>query len=318
MNEELLYWSAGVPFRTENGVLYIGALKFLYGAEFFPAYYYAAVKGASKNDLIALCSGSRKAAALTRELIAANVLIQGIPGLNEMFYGLMPYTESRTDESLFTDREKLTGFRTKVIRRNMAENSSAVPLKLDLPKVPEHLRNHCTTRSFDREKLLCFSDLSALLSAFGENAFRKDARYYPSAGGLYPIDLYLYVKAGRTERLSEGIYYYCPAENTLSQINGNTLPESIHYPTNRSIFADSAVSIMMVYNSGCNIPKYGYKGYAYALLDCGIMTHLLYSEANRLGLGCCSIGDLNFKEAGKIIGLPVDSVIVHTAEIGCR
>lgn len=319
MNIELLYWSAGVSFWVENGILYVGALKFLYGAEFFPDYYYAAIRGITKEDLITRFSGSKKAASLTRELIAAKVLIPGVPGLNEMFYGLMPYTECRKDETLFTDPEKLSAFKTSVVRRNLAQGTNSTPVKLiQTEEILENLRRHCTTRSFDREKQLSFSDFSALLSAFGENAFRKDARYYPSAGGLYPIDFYLFVKKNRVEGLSEGIYYYCPFEHALYKINDDVLTEQIHYPTNREIFASSAISIMMVYRSECNIPKYGYKGYAYALLDCGIMTELLYSEANRLGLGCCSIGDMDFREAEKVIGLSSDAVIFHTVEIGCR
>jgi nitroreductase len=64
--------------------------------------------------------------------------------------------------------------------------------------------------------------------------------------------------------------------------------------------------------------KYGYKGYAYALLDCGIMTELLYAEANRLGAGCCSIGDMDHGKVEEMLGLPSKSVILHTIEIGCK
>lgn len=318
MNNELLYWSAGVPFRTDNDKVIAGALKFSYGAEFFPELYYLTVNGISKKDLMEHFEGNKKAAALIRELISARVLIKGVPRLNEMFYGLSPYTAGICDEELYLDPDKLEKAKKKIVNRNICGDLQTVPVQLEDTQLPEHLRLHRSTRSFDVDKKISFDELSAFLAVFRDNKLRKNARSYPSAGGLYPIDIYLCIKDKRVDKLEKGMYYYCPVNNSLYKICDKIIEEAFHYPTNREIYLSSAVSVLMVYNSGCNMPKYGYKGYAYALLDCGIMTELLYAEVNRLGAGCCSIGDMDFGKVEKMLGLPPESVMLHTIEIGYK
>ena len=316
MNDEMLYWSAGVPFRTDDDKVYAGALKFSYGSEFFPELYYLTVNGIKKNDLIDHFGNNKKAAAIIRELISARVLITCIPHMNEMFYGLSPYTDTIHDEELYLYPDKLAELKDNIVNRNICADMQTVSVKLEETQIPEHLLSHCTTRSFDIRSKLSFDLISALVSVYRKNPYRDNARFYPSAGGLYPIDIYLCVKENRVEKLDKGIYYYCPTENSLYKICDEIIGESVHYPTNRDIYLSSAASIFMVYNSKCNMIKYGYKGYAYALLDCGIMTELLYKEANILGIGCCSIGDMDFCTVEKMLGLQPESLMLHTIEIG--
>ncbi len=316
MNNDVLYWSAGVPFRIDNNKVIAGALKFSYGSELFPELYYLTVNGISKNDLIGHFKGNKKAAALIRELISARVLIKGVPRLNEMFYGLSPYTATLRDEELYLDPDKLEAAKNKIVNRNICGDLQTVPVRMEDTQIPDHLRSHCSTRSFDADKKIGFDELSAFLAVFRDNKFRKNARFYPSAGGLYPIDIYLCIKEKRVDKLEKGMYYYCPVNNSLYKLSDCIIEESFHYPTNREIYSSSAVSVLMVYNSGCNMPKYSYKGYAYALLDCGIMTELLYTEVSRLGAGCCSIGDMDFGKVEEMLGLPPESVMLHTIEIG--
>ncbi|MGC8764863.1 MAG: SagB/ThcOx family dehydrogenase, partial [Brevinematia bacterium] len=72
-----------------------------------------------------------------------------------------------------------------------------------------------STRSFS-SKSLRLSDISALLWAGQGITSRDRLRTAPSAGALYPIELYLV--AFNVEALSPGIYKYLPFEHSLKLI----------------------------------------------------------------------------------------------------
>ena len=53
---------------------------------------------------------------------------------------------------------------------------------------------HCSTRVFNTEEIMSFKEFSSILSILISRSSRGYTRYYPSAGGLFPIDIYMYVK----------------------------------------------------------------------------------------------------------------------------
>src|SRR5206468_2901043 len=76
--------------------------------------------------------------------------------------------------------------------------------------------NRHSERQFTLEKVPAH-ELSALLCVL---SFRREKsggiRYaYGSAGGLYPLQTYVAVKAGRVEGLACGTYYYDPGSHEL-------------------------------------------------------------------------------------------------------
>lgn len=61
--------------------------------------------------------------------------------------------------------------------------------------------------------------------------------YYASAGGLYPIDVYVYIKENRIKEIPGGLYYYSPKLNCLQKIKKeNVINEESQYFMNKDIF----------------------------------------------------------------------------------
>ena len=318
MNSEKLYWSPGVDFVVSGESLHIGRLDFAYGTELFPQYYYLTRGGIEKEKLFAAFAHRKTAVSLTRQLLRAGVLINGLPGLKEFFYGLHPYTDTLQNEALFLDEAQFTAYQTEVSLRCVKRSECGADILLPEAEVPSFFQNHETIRCFDEQRVLDLKTLSGFLSVFRARLDRKASRYYPSAGGLYPIDLYLFVKSGRVEGLAEGMYYYHPGTHVLSALECETITEELHYITNRDIFRSSAVSLYLVYHGAANLYKYGFQGYAYGLLDTGIMAEAAYLAGQSLGLGLCSIGDMHFDRLGKLLQLRADEVPFHAMEIGWR
>lgn len=112
---------------------------------------------------------------------------------------------------------------------------------------------------------------------------------YPSPGGLYPMQVYAYVRQGRVEGLEEGYYYYQPETHSLCQLTpGAAAPDYI--ATARSMAAKSALTLYLVADLDAIEPLYGRLGRDYCLIEAGCMSQLLMEEAPRHSLGTCPIG----------------------------
>lgn len=125
----------------------------------------------------------------------------------------------------------------------------------------------------------------------------NDARkfLYGSAGGLYPVQTYVYAVPDRIENIAGGIYYYDPEQHALVTIDTSArLDETPHFPTNRPIFQSSAFSLFFVAAMDAIQPLYGSASRDYCLIEAGQMAQLLTQAAPDYDLGVCGIGAMNF------------------------
>ncbi|HHU52055.1 MAG TPA: AMP-binding protein [Firmicutes bacterium] len=172
---------------------------------------------------------------------------------------------------------------------------------------------------FNQKDKISFPTFSRLLSVFRQIREENKIRYYYAcAGGLYPIDIFVYVKENRVEGLEEGLYYYNPRENALYLVNNDVITDQAHYFTNKAIYNSSAFSLFFIYNAEVTMPKYGADGYFYACIDTGIMVSTLTHVAEALNIGLCSIGDMMFDQIREKFNLAEEQVWIHTVEGGIK
>jgi epothilone synthetase B len=136
---------------------------------------------------------------------------------------------------------------------------------------------------------------------------------YGSAGNLYPVQTYLYVKDGRVEGLAAGTYYYHPGEHRLTLLTPGALVEqSVHTAVNRAVFQDAAFSVFLVGRLDAITPMYGEMGRHYATIEAGLMTQLLETSAPASLIGLCQIGSLDFESVRHLFKLDDDHVLLHS------
>lgn len=146
------------------------------------------------------------------------------------------------------------------------------------------------------------SDLSQLLWACQGISGPGGLRTAPSAGALYPLEVYLV--AGEVEGLSPGIYHYLPAENVLETIrNGDYRVDLSLSALNQSAVreAPAVLVITAVYNRTTD--KYGERGIRYVHMEAGHAAQNVYLQATSLGMGTVSIGAFHDGEMQKILSL---------------
>lgn len=114
---------------------------------------------------------------------------------------------------------------------------------------------------------------------------------YPSAGNLYPVQTYLYIKPARIEGLPGGFYYHHPQQHRLLPLSSaDTSIPSLYAGPNRPIFEQAAFSIFLVADMDAIVPMYGEIARDFVLLEAGYMSQLLMMEASQHLLGLCPIG----------------------------
>lgn len=157
--------------------------------------------------------------------------------------------------------------------------------------------------------------LGALLACLRQARIQGRIKYlYPSAGGLYPVQTYLYAKPSRVEGLQGGIYYYDPATNTLVPVSEcGTLNAEIHtvFP-NQPAYESSAFSVFFIAQLAAIEPKYGARSKEFCKVEAGAMAQLLATAAEDNELGVCNIGWLHFHQIEKLFKLDPSHWLVHS------
>jgi SagB-type dehydrogenase family enzyme len=165
---------------------------------------------------------------------------------------------------------------------------------------------------------ISFEQFSDFLSTLRQGEVAGLPKYlYPSAGGIYPVQTYLYIKPGRVDKLEEGIYYYHPVEHQLILLTaGASIPRECHYVHNRPVFDNSAFSMFFVGELAAISPIYKQASRDFCMLEAGYMGQLLMTSAPRYQLGVCPIGEVDYDMIAPLFDLGKEQIFLHCLEGG--
>jgi amino acid adenylation domain-containing protein len=121
---------------------------------------------------------------------------------------------------------------------------------------------------------------------------------YSSAGGLYPVQTYVFVKAGRVSDLVEGLYYHNPMQHTLVRLTTQAVINRDCFDplVNQPIYDEAAFCLFFVSAMALIEPMYGVESERFASIEAGLMAQVLDLKAPEVGIGLCHIGAINHSE----------------------
>lgn len=139
-------------------------------------------------------------------------------------------------------------------------------------------------------------------------------RLIPSAGALYPLELY--VLAVRASTIQPAVYHYDPLDHCLERLDGRLtdLSEALVDPT----LADSASFLVVLTGVFWRSRfKYGLRGYRFTLLEAGHAAQNALLAAAALGLGAVPLGGFYDARLDALVGADgVDESVVYALAFG--
>lgn len=200
------------------------------------------------------------------------------------------------------------------------EKNEIVTIKLPEPKtdgsvsVEKALSQRRSRRNLLEEKIR-LEDLSQILWAAQGITKGEKFRTAPSAGALYPMEIYVVV--GNVENIKAGIYKYKPYDNELVKILYGDVRKDLFKACLWQNFIEKTpltIIIAAVYERVTK--KYGERGKMYVHMEAGHIGQNIYLQCESLKLGTVAVGAFLDEEVKKILRLEKEETPLYIFPIG--
>ena len=182
--------------------------------------------------------------------------------------------------------------------------------------IEQSLLNRRSIRGYTGEPL-ALQEVSQLLWAAQGITGVRGFRTAPSAGALYPLEVYLV--AGDVEDLPPGVYRYEPDEHQLTRIiRGDKRAELVGAALAQPWVKEGAISVVFTAIYERATGKYGDKGIRYVHMEVGHAAQNLCLQATAMGLGAVTVGAFYDGRVAKLLNLPQDEHPLYIIPVGQR
>ena len=185
-------------------------------------------------------------------------------------------------------------------------------MKLPPPKtkgetsLEETLKQRRSIRSFTPQSLT-WEQISQLLWAAQGITDKEGFRTAPSAGALYPLEIYLVIK--------EGVYHYKPEGHELEQVlTGDVRPNLAALSDDFIAEAPANIVITAIY------PRmersYREKSSRYVHIEVGHVAQNIHLQAVAMGLGSVPVGAFYGEQVHRVLSLPKNHQPLYIIPVG--
>ncbi|MGD9110532.1 MAG: DJ-1/PfpI family protein [Phycisphaerales bacterium] len=182
-----------------------------------------------------------------------------------------------------------TGLSALVLSQRQGGLSSLKVIQLQKPKLKgsisleETLAKRRSIRNFTEQKLDYVQIGQLAWAAQGVTEPAAGFRTAPSAGAIYPMQLYF--------ATDEGLFVYQPRGHTLRQLTDRDIRQELAGAAlNQSWVAEAACDIIIAGSVKKISARYGRKARAFTLLEAGHIAQNIHLQAVSLGLGSVPVG----------------------------
>jgi SagB-type dehydrogenase family enzyme len=188
------------------------------------------------------------------------------------------------------------------------------PLRGGGPSLEEALLRRRSIREYSDEPLRLL-ELSQLLWAAQGITDPRGLRTAPSAGGTYPLEIYVVV--GAVEGLGAGVYKYAPAGHSLARVRGgDARAELAGAALGQRWVEEAAIDIIIAADYGRTTARYGDRGIRYVHMEAGHAAQNVLLQAAALGLGAVPVGAFDDDAVRRALGSPPNERPLYVIPIG--
>jgi len=180
--------------------------------------------------------------------------------------------------------------------------------------VEEALRQRRSNREFGPGSLK-LADVAQVLWAAQGITHSEGYRTAPSAGALYPLEVYLV--AGEVTDIEAGVYRYRPEQHELVLVRKGDLREYVAAAALRQdciVRAPAVLVITGVYQRTAK--KYGDRARCYVQIEVGHAAQNVYLQCAAADLATVFVGAFTDSEVQQVLGLPPDHAPLGLMPLG--
>ena len=229
---------------------------------------------------------------IAASLVIAFLLLSGCTASNAGISGAAPSPPPASNQVLKLPPPALTGkvsLEESLAQRRSIRNYSSDPLSLEA--------------------------VSKLLWAAQGITSDSGGRTAPSAGALYPLEIYLV--AGNVQGLSPGVYHYLPAGHELVPVRGEDIREALSQASlGQAPVKNGAIDIVISAVYDRTSAKYGERGIRFAHMEAGHCAQNILLQAAALGLGAVPVGAFDDDRVKQVLGLAADESPLYIIPAG--
>lgn len=179
---------------------------------------------------------------------------------------------------------------------------------IDLPKpdhrgatsIEETIARRRSVRTYST-RALTLKEVSQLLWAAQGITGARGKRAVPSAGALYPLEVY--VAVGKVDGLPAGLYHYRPGEHKLRLVRKGDVRVALARAAWRQACVREAPAVLLVaavYSRTAR--KYGGRAKRYVHMEVGCVCQNVYLQCEALKLGTVAVGAFSDRAVERILG----------------
>jgi SagB-type dehydrogenase family enzyme len=164
---------------------------------------------------------------------------------------------------------------------------------------------------------LALADVSQLLWAAQGVTGEGGSRTAPSAGALYPLEVYLVL--GNVQQLATGVYKYEAAQHRLARIAQKDEREALARAAyNQDWLRESAAVLAVTGVDQRTTGKYGERGVRYVHMEAGHAAQNVLLQAVALNVCAAAVGAFDDDEVNMILSLPKGERPLYLLPLGRR
>lgn len=188
--------------------------------------------------------------------------------------------------------------------RAQAQDSAAIALPAprfeSSTSIEEALRQRRSVREYEKGSLALAEISQILWAAQGITDSAQGLRTAPSAGALYPLEVYL--AAGDVDSLEPGVYRYLPRGHGLTKISdGDARRALCQAAWEQESVRDAPAVIIITAVFQRTMKKYGERGIQYAHIEVGLAAENIHLQAVALNLGSVFVGAFSDSSVSKVL-----------------
>lgn len=159
------------------------------------------------------------------------------------------------------------------------------------------------------DRPLSWQEISQILWAAQGITGGRELRTAPSAGAIYPLEVYAV--------LAEGLFHYEPLRHSLSRRSADDLRSTLRRAALDQQFVEEAPLVIVVAGDyGKTASRYGGRAERYVILEAGHVAQNVLLQAVAIDLGGVPVGAFDDEEVRRALGLSADLTPLYLIPLG--